>query len=265
MNVILRRTSGDGVGSRQAGTVKRPEPLRAEPLHAEPLHAEPLHAEPLRPEVGRRAAVRRDIATLLAVVLRLIDRHGAIVIHVTAVSHNEGTSTVARELAITAARSAWCKVALVDANPAAAALSGAIPGALPGIGLLDSPGEDAELPFTRCWFGEAELMEGVLTSPASPLPSVEAVRALFARLRRRFTLVIVDSPPVAAARHTAAFAAAADYVVLVVEAERTRMADVERARATLEQLGAQVLGVVLNKRRSWVPERLSRLIWGVAP
>jgi len=222
---------------------------------------DPMPPDPARVAPARVEPMRRDIAALLAAMLRLIDRHGSIVIYFTAVSHGEGTSTVARELAITAARAAWCKVALVDANPGASAgAAGAR-----GVGLLDSPGEDAELAFTRCWFGEAELMEGALTSPASPMPSVEAVRALFARLRHRFTLVVVDSPPVATARHAAAFAAAADCVVLVVEAERTRMADVERARATLEQLGAQVLGVVLNKRRSWVPARLSRLIWGVAP
>jgi Mrp family chromosome partitioning ATPase len=205
--------------------------------------------------------VRGDIATLMGAMLRLIDQNGSVVVYFTAVSHGEGTSTIARELAITAARSEWCKVALIDANPGAP-VGG--PQNAP-FGLLEAPADGEMLPFCRSWFGEVELLEGVLTGAHHAIPSVEAVRGLFARLRTQFTLVVVDGPPVAAARHAAAFSAAADHVVLVVEAERTRASDLERARATLEQLGAHVLGVVLNKRRSWVPSLLSRLIWGEAP
>jgi Mrp family chromosome partitioning ATPase len=46
----------------------------------------------------------------------------------------------------------------------------------------------------------------------------------------------------------------------VVEAERTRVSDIERTRDTLEQLGANLLGVVLNKRRLRVPRFIDRLI-----
>jgi len=227
MNVALPPPNGGGLGLPPGGATKPPEP------------------------------VRREIAALMAVVLRLIDQHGSVVIYFTAVSHGEGTSTIARELAITAARSAWCKVALVDANPGAGAQSGAF-------GLLDVAAEAPDLPFSRSWFGEAELQEAAL-SGGTAVPSVEAVRGLFDRLRTEFTLIVVDGPPTASVRHATAFSAAADYVVLVVEAERTRATDLERARTALEQLGARVLGIVLNKRRTWVPGLLSRLIWGEAP
>jgi Mrp family chromosome partitioning ATPase len=70
------------------------------------------------------------------------------------------------------------------------------------------------------------------------------MRGLFARLRTQFTLVVVDGPPIAAGRHAAAFSATTDYVVLVVEVERIRAADLARARATLEQNSA---------RRYWAP------------
>ncbi len=62
-------------------------------------------------------------------------------------------------------------------------------------------------------------------------------------------LVVVDCPPVLPCREAASRGAVADGTLLVVEAERTRRADIAQAREVLEQLGATMLGVVLNKRR----------------
>jgi Mrp family chromosome partitioning ATPase len=231
MNIALRRVGNDRAGTPQIRTTKVVTP------------------------------VRREIAGLVAVGLRLIDQHGSVVIYFTAVSHGEGTSSIARELAITAARSPWCKVALIDASVG----TGGSGTQNSRIGLLEVKAEGEDLPFSRSWFGDVSLMEGALIGAGNPLPSVEAVRTLFDRLRTEFKLIIVDGPPISSARQAAAFSAAANCVVLVVEADRTRARDIEHARATLEQLGARVLGVVLNKRRSWIPGRLSRLIWGAAP
>jgi len=230
MNISLRREIGNHVGAPKVGPARIASP------------------------------VRREIAGLVAATLRLIDQHGSVVIYFTAVSHGEGTSTIARELAITAARSPWCKVALIDARiePGGAAPQSS------QLGLLDLDA-GSELPFRVSWFGDTPLMEGSLIGNGNPLPSVEAVRKLFDRLRMDFKLVVVDGPPISSARQAAAFGAAANCVVLVVEAERTRTTDIEDARGTLEQLGASMLGVVLNKRRNWIPSRLSRLLWGEAP
>ncbi len=231
MNTSLRRASSDRTGPQQVGPTEVVTP------------------------------VRREIAGLVAVALRLIDQHSSVVIYFTAVSHGEGTSTIARELAVTAARSPWCTVALIDAGVDAYASGGqrSQPGLLDALALGD------DLPLSRSWFGEASLMEGALIGNGNPLPSVEAVRALLDRMRTAFRLIVIDGPPISAARQAVAFSAAANCVVLVVEAERTRTKDIEFARATLERLGAHVLGVVLNKRRSWIPAGLSRLIWGAAP
>ncbi len=187
-----------------------------------------------------------ELAGLLSVLLRLIDQRGPAVLYLSSASHGEGTTTVARQVCAAAATWNWCKVLLVDANRHAAA---------PGVkGLLDAD----DLPLHRQTAGSAAFMSAALTSMASGTPRLDTVRSLFDRLRKQFTLVVVDSPPILSSNEMAAFGAAADCVVLVVEAERTRSDELERARTTLEQLGAHVMGIVLNKRRHWVPGRLNR-------
>lgn len=76
------------------------------------------------------------------------------------------------------------------------------------------------------------------------------------RLGSRADLIILDTPPVLASPLTLALAPTADGVILVVEAERTRMAVAEAARDSLRAGGANLLGVVLNKRRFHVPKGL---------
>jgi len=51
-----------------------------------------------------------------------------------------------------------------------------------------------------------------------------------------------------------------DGVILVVEAERTKAEVVRKIRKELESAGVNILGVVLNKKRNYIPEYLERFI-----
>jgi Mrp family chromosome partitioning ATPase len=205
-------------------------------------------------EIEAIKEVPPEIAGLMSVLIRLLDRNGPIIVYLTAASHGEGTSTIARELAAAATRWDWCNVALVDASRPATARGSRIP----ALGLFDVTSDTDDLPFRRSLCDGAMLMQAALTGPNTSLPTIDTVRSLFDRMRKQFTLVIVDGPPILVSQQISAFSAAADCVVLVIEAERTHTADLERARARLEQLGARILGVVLNKRRNWVPGFLQR-------
>ena len=55
-------------------------------------------------------------------------------------------------------------------------------------------------------------------------------------------------------------ASKADAGVLVVEAERIRREVIQRSIGTLEDLGANILGVVLNKRRYPIPGFIYRML-----
>ena len=77
-------------------------------------------------------------------------------------------------------------------------------------------------------------------------------------LLRAADLVILDAPPVLASPVCLGLAPTVDGVILLVEAERTRQAVAEAARDALQACGANLLGVVLNKRRFAVPAALYR-------
>ena len=83
-------------------------------------------------------------------------------------------------------------------------------------------------------------------NPAELLAS-ETMRELCQTLSARFEHVVIDSPPVLAVTDATILSSLVDAVVLVAESGRTAQAALLRTRAVLENAGARILGVVLNK------------------
>jgi Mrp family chromosome partitioning ATPase len=210
-------------------------------------------ALPPRPEL-----VRPELGALLSVVFLLIDELQSIVLHVSSARPGEGTTTVARDLAAAAAAAGWCRVALVDAHPGAPRALGAA--SEHGTGLLEyfDRGEAPVLRATK--LGSTGIDVARLSSAGQPVSRVESVRGLYATLRKTYSLVVVDCPAVFASQQTLVLAAAANETILVMEAERTPIGEVARAREALEQRGASILGVVMNKRRRRIPRLLEKLL-----
>lgn len=80
--------------------------------------------------------------------------------------------------------------------------------------------------------------------------------AYWQHLAERAELIILDTPPVLSSPLAQALAPTVDGVILVVEAERTRTEVARAAQHALTMAGANILGVVLNKRRYHVPKRV---------
>ena len=57
-----------------------------------------------------------------------------------------------------------------------------------------------------------------------------------------------------------AMAIEGDARVLLVEADRTPVVEAESAKHSLDRVGARIFGVVLNRRRSYVPAPLQALL-----
>ncbi len=77
-----------------------------------------------------------------------------------------------------------------------------------------------------------------------------------AALRSKFDYVIFDGDSVLSASNVAMVAKLFDGVAIVVECERTKWEVLELARSKIDNLGGEVLGVVLNKRRHYIPRGL---------
>lgn len=83
-------------------------------------------------------------------------------------------------------------------------------------------------------------------NPAELLGS-QRMAQLLQVLSQEAEMVILDSPPVLSVADAAILANAADGVVLVADAGRTRREMARRAKESLERAGANLLGMVLNR------------------
>jgi Mrp family chromosome partitioning ATPase len=101
-------------------------------------------------------------------------------------------------------------------------------------------------------------------SPGSPYKNEQesAVRPTPAgheqldEIKSDYGLVVVDMPPERDMEAVPAGAEWLDEMVLVVEAEHTRIQSAQRAKETLERAGVHVTGVVLANRREHIPRWL---------
>lgn len=79
-------------------------------------------------------------------------------------------------------------------------------------------------------------------------------------LRFVFDFVLLDCPSVTTSGDAALFAEAANAVIVVVEAERTRKDQVHNTIQTIEMAKGNLVGCVLNKRQYAVPDWIYRRI-----
>jgi capsular exopolysaccharide synthesis family protein len=92
----------------------------------------------------------------------------------------------------------------------------------------------------------------VITAGTLPLNPPELLgstgtRELLNTLKEMFDIVIIDSPPVLALTDAQVLCSVADGVVMVVAADSTPKAHVQRAQAMLRHAGGRLLGAVFNK------------------
>jgi capsular exopolysaccharide synthesis family protein len=190
------------------------------------------------------------------------DLPGPRLLGVTASRHGEGATTTAAVFASILVRRRGGRVAVVEAN-------------------LRSPTFDAVFNIRRDG-GFAELIQGErpLGEVALPteVPNLFAIGcghstmsppALFdspgmapvlEQLRSHFEFVIFDLPPANVYSDTSILGPRLDAAMIVIEADRTRIPEVERTRRSLERVGVKLVGSVLNRRRNYIPAFLEEML-----
>jgi len=88
--------------------------------------------------------------------------------------------------------------------------------------------------------------------------SLARFESRLSEMRKDFSYILVDAPPINAYGDASLFGRMADGVVMVLEANRTRRESAQKAKRILDRAGVTVLGAVLNKRTFPIPEFLYR-------
>jgi len=181
---------------------------------------------------------------------------------VVASEHQEGATTTAALFASTLAKRKKLDVLLIEANFRSPALEQVFPirrnGGFAELidGRQDIDQVIQETPQPNLFVVTSGHYE---TSPAHVLESSRLSEVL-AQLHERFQFVVFDSAPVNTYTDASILAPRLDAAVIVIEADRTRVDEVQRAKRQLERSGAKLLGVLLNRRKNYLPAFLDGLL-----
>lgn len=160
----------------------------------------------------------------------------------------EGKSTTAANLAIALAQ-AGQTVCLIDADlrrpmvneylglERNAGLTTALVGAADVNALLQPWGEDNLFVLTS----------GQIPPNPSELLGSSEMKELIARLEQAFDIVVIDAPPLLPVTDAAVLAQHVGGVVVVVGSQKTRQHDLQKSLDALDLVGANLLGLVLNR------------------
>lgn len=126
---------------------------------------------------------------------------------------------------------------------------------------LFEEGELIDKAFSR--IGNTSLYFAPISVQASLAPSMKDLSMtvnLWAKLRERFDLILIDSSSDANISESISISPHVDGVILVIEAEKTRRKIVEKLKKQIIANGGTIIGIVLNKRRYYIPEFLYKML-----
>jgi Mrp family chromosome partitioning ATPase len=167
----------------------------------------------------------------------------------------EGVSTIVRDFARMAAARLDKTVLIMDAahhNPSQHIYFNIKGGA--GWKDIMVTGEPADKACHQS--GSSNLFLAPILPQRSLTPNVydhPAATAFLGELRKKYDFILIDSSPAITSPESIAISRLTHGVVLVMEAERTRRQVVENVKNKIARNGGNVIGIVFNKRRYYIP------------
>jgi Mrp family chromosome partitioning ATPase len=185
-------------------------------------------------------------ATQLTLMLQG-DRIGSTAAMLMAARNGEGVSTIARDLGIvSAANGSRTLVLAAEAPGRRTDWPRSVYGISTALRTIDGP------PSLEMFaVGESRLALGALS--ARMALAVPAWIAILTELRSVFDFVLVDAPALERAFTGVMLAPHIDATAIVLAAESTRTVSARALRDRLAEVGATTVGVILNKRRYYLP------------
>lgn len=183
-------------------------------------------------------------------------RRGMKSVMITSCSAGEGKTTTTANLGVALAN-AGKRVVLVSADLRRPSLHRYFGGTV-SAGLTDLLSGERDWMEVLQGFGKNHpslLGTGPLPGNPADLLGSEEMRQVIGRLGQTSDLLLLDAPAVLAVADAISLAPLVDGVLLVVDAGRTRLAAVAEAKYRLEQVGARIIGAVLNNFESTMPGR----------
>ena len=206
-------------------------------------------------------AIKSDLAGYEDILTRLHTQHpgeSIKTIMFTGAAHGGGATTTAVNFAKTLVRDHQVKVLLIDANMRTPNLRELFD-IKSDEGITDIVLNNNAKPYKVINLDPSYLFVlatgGNYVGPVGLFES-ERFDAFLENVREEFDYVILDSAPLPSFAEARVLCEKVDGVVLVVESGKLRRQVALRAKKELEDAGAQILGVVLNKRKYHIPEWL---------
>ena len=184
------------------------------------------------------------------------------VLAITGSHRHEGVSTVAANLANSLALLGQGDVLLIDANLGHPSVHEMFKTRLsPGLAeTLTNGGGNVNAISPSRVHGPHVLSAGIAKQSFSEILDSCEFRKLLNAMKKAYRFIVLDLPAVNELSWTIRLARLCDGVCLVVEAERSRWEVVDRTKEQLLRSNANVLGVILNKRKLHIPEWLYRTL-----
>lgn len=172
--------------------------------------------------------------------------------------HGEGCSTVAVNIAKSLSQNGALKICLIDANfktPNISTLfgienAGGLSNLAPGDWDIDGALKKTQFPNLLV------IPAGKNSDNQDKILELDNLKILIDDLKKRFDYLIFDSPPINTFPDAHTLASLMDGVILVIYSEKTRWEVVQKAKEQLVTAGANILGVVLNRRKYVIPHFL---------
>ena len=174
----------------------------------------------------------------------------------------QGSTTTASLLAATLAEGHKSRVLIIDGNFRTPSLNMVFK--VKNNGGFTASVSSGE-PFETCIQATDRPNLFVLTSGKVSNVSVEVyegrpIDELIAHFKLQFDFIVFDGAPLLEFPDSYALAPKVDCVILVVEAERTTIEAAQEAKRNLEQTGANILGVVMNRQKTVVPALVRKFL-----